>query len=381
MVKKIIPLPVPVEEPDEEDDRKCPPVGAPAWMATFADMATLLMAFFVLILSFAELNAPKFKNVAGSMREAFGIHREVPVMEQPRGTTILSLDFSPSPDPSVIPEITQDTTDTESPELRTGDEGQDGEGAPGQGGASDLAEALAGALAEALADGSAAAELEDGDLVVRLEGAGLTPGQPAAEALREALEQGAAGRDAARADPASASGATGDATADGEGAPGAGPSPGGAGTAERRAALAEAELRVALRREVGEGLVEVEQREDKVFITVGAGGAFPSGQADLTDAARDIMARIAFSAMDDAGTITVTGHTDDVPLNAASPFRDNWGLAAARAASVVRELSGSGLIGTDRLTATSRGESQPVADNSTDAGRAQNRRIEIEITY
>ena len=51
------------EEKDEEDCPKCPPVGAPAWMATFADMATLLMAFFVLILSFAEFNVPKFKQI------------------------------------------------------------------------------------------------------------------------------------------------------------------------------------------------------------------------------------------------------------------------------------------------------------------------------
>ena len=46
-----------VEEEAEEECPKCLPVGAPAWMATFADMATLLMAFFVLILSFAEFNA------------------------------------------------------------------------------------------------------------------------------------------------------------------------------------------------------------------------------------------------------------------------------------------------------------------------------------
>ena len=43
---------------------------APAWMATFADMATLLMAFFVLILSFAEMNVPKFKQISGSMRNS-----------------------------------------------------------------------------------------------------------------------------------------------------------------------------------------------------------------------------------------------------------------------------------------------------------------------
>ncbi|GIS12065.1 MAG: hypothetical protein CM15mP115_12160 [Alphaproteobacteria bacterium] len=47
------------EEQEEEECPKCPPVGAPAWMATFADMATLLMAFFVLILSFAEFKRSK----------------------------------------------------------------------------------------------------------------------------------------------------------------------------------------------------------------------------------------------------------------------------------------------------------------------------------
>ena len=55
------------EEQEEEECPKCPPSGAPAWMATFADMATLLMAFFVLILSFAEFNVPKFKQISGSL--------------------------------------------------------------------------------------------------------------------------------------------------------------------------------------------------------------------------------------------------------------------------------------------------------------------------
>ena len=76
-------------EEEEEECPKCPPVGAPAWMATFADMATLLMAFFVLILSFAEFNVPKFKQIAGELKNAFGVQRVVPVMEPPKGTTVI----------------------------------------------------------------------------------------------------------------------------------------------------------------------------------------------------------------------------------------------------------------------------------------------------
>ena len=87
------------EEEEEEKCPECPAKGAPAWMATFADMATLLMAFFVLILSFAEFNVPKFKQISGSMKNAFGIQRVIPVVEQPKGTTILSLNFSPNPTP------------------------------------------------------------------------------------------------------------------------------------------------------------------------------------------------------------------------------------------------------------------------------------------
>ena len=68
-------------EEEEEECPKCLPVGAPAWMAT-ADMATLLMAFFNLILSFAEFNVPKFKQISGSLRNAFGVQKIVPIVEQ-----------------------------------------------------------------------------------------------------------------------------------------------------------------------------------------------------------------------------------------------------------------------------------------------------------
>ena len=117
------------EEEEEEECPKCPPAGAPAWMATFADMATLLMAFFVLILSFAEFNVPKFKQISGSLKNAFGIQRIVPVVEQPKGTTVLSLDFSPSPAPSVTKNLTQQTTDAEQKNLDLKSEIDEGDSA------------------------------------------------------------------------------------------------------------------------------------------------------------------------------------------------------------------------------------------------------------
>ena len=97
-------------------------------MATFADMATLLMAFFVLILSFAEFNVPKFKQISGSLKNAFGVQRVIPVVEQPKGTTILSLNFSPSPSPSVTDNMQQQTTDIEQPELELQNKTKDDDG-------------------------------------------------------------------------------------------------------------------------------------------------------------------------------------------------------------------------------------------------------------
>ena len=69
---------------------------APAWMATFADMATLLMAFFVLLLSFAETEVPKFKQVAGSLKQAFGIEKIVPKVTIPMARSIVVENFTPA---------------------------------------------------------------------------------------------------------------------------------------------------------------------------------------------------------------------------------------------------------------------------------------------
>ena len=377
-----------VEEQDEEECPKCPPVGAPAWMATFADMATLLMAFFVLILSFAEFNVPKFKQISGSLKNAFGVQRIIPIVEQPKGTTVLSLNFSPSPSPSVTQDMTQQTTDITKPDLDVKQREKDQDG-----GESEAAEEVVKALEDAIARGDIEVEVLGENVVVN-----FTPTQAKDEELPnllqetlEAIEQ--AKKAAGQADQEVLFGGLEQKLAQLTAAAEAAMQANGANAEQQqaeaqeqkesneKAEIAEDELKVALRQQIGQGLVAVDRQEDKVIITVGAGGAFPSGSAELTASARKIMEEIAGVNESGSGAITVSGHTDDVPLIFGSQFRDNWDLAAARASSVVQALENTGKVPASRMQAVSFGESKPVATNDTARGRATNRRIEIEINY
>ncbi|AHK16786.1 MAG: flagellar motor protein MotB [Thalassolituus sp.] len=97
-----------------EEEQECPPcpAGIPAWVMTFADLMSLLMCFFVLLLSFSEMDALKFKRLAGELREAFGVQTLVNVSDPPKGTSIIARHFSPSiPEPTPINEVRQKTSD------------------------------------------------------------------------------------------------------------------------------------------------------------------------------------------------------------------------------------------------------------------------------
>ena len=97
---------------EEEHKCDCPPAGLPPWMGTFADLMSLLMCFFVLLLSFSEMDAMKFKRLAGSMAQAFGVQNKLNVTDVPKGTSIIAREFSPSiPEPTPINEIWQKTAD------------------------------------------------------------------------------------------------------------------------------------------------------------------------------------------------------------------------------------------------------------------------------
>ncbi|VAW68361.1 Flagellar motor rotation protein MotB [hydrothermal vent metagenome] len=97
---------------EEQEEVKCPPPGAPGWLATFADLMSLLMSFFVLLLAFSEMDALKFKQLAGSMSQAFGVQRDVKTKEIPKGTSIIAKEFTPGrPTPTPLKVMRQHTTD------------------------------------------------------------------------------------------------------------------------------------------------------------------------------------------------------------------------------------------------------------------------------
>ena len=100
---------------EQEDDSP----GIPAWVMTFADLMSLLMCFFVLLLSFSEIDAQKFKQIAGELSAAFGVQREGPALEIPMGTSPIFDKFSPGkPEPTPVDSVRQQTTEQD-PKLET----------------------------------------------------------------------------------------------------------------------------------------------------------------------------------------------------------------------------------------------------------------------
>ncbi|WDE12915.1 flagellar motor protein MotB [Thalassomonas haliotis] len=109
----------------DEEECKCPPPGLPAWMGTFADLMSLLMCFFVLLLSFSEMDVLKFKQIAGSMKFAFGVQNKIEVKDIPKGTSIIAQEFRPGkPEPTPIEVIQQQTMEMTQQmlEFQAGDE-------------------------------------------------------------------------------------------------------------------------------------------------------------------------------------------------------------------------------------------------------------------
>src|SRR5688572_13714998 len=251
--------------------------GSPPWLMTFADLMVLLMSFFVLMLSFSEMDPEKFRVMSGSLTEEFGVQSEVTAANSPAGTSTEQREFSPAiPEPTDENEVRQHTVESNQSTL---------------------------------------------DLALELR-------------ARELEAQELAAADQAQ------------------------------------------ELRAVFQQEIDDGKLLIRQEGSNVVIQLLEKDSFPSGSAELEPSSLATLATIGELVGGMTGAITVSGHTDNVPVRAGGPYRSNWELSAARAASVGHELLAAGLDPA-RLMVSGHADTQPRAANDTAANRALNRRVDI----
>jgi chemotaxis protein MotB len=136
------------------------------------------------------------------------------------------------------------------------------------------------------------------------------------------------------------------------------------------------QLRAIFRQEIDDGKLLIRQEGTNVTIQLLEKDSFPSGSASLEASSLDTLAKIGTLVSSMTGAITVSGHTDNVPVRPGNIYRSNWDLSAARAASVGHELLAAGLDPT-RLMVTGHADTQPRAANDSAANRALNRRVDI----
>jgi chemotaxis protein MotB len=122
------------------------------------------------------------------------------------------------------------------------------------------------------------------------------------------------------------------------------------------------------------GSVTTRITPDGLVISLNDAGFFASGSADVTPSSLSTLKTIV-DAMPNR-PVRIEGHTDNVPIHTAQ-FATNWELSTARAAEIARFIIGRGVIDAAKISAAGYAEFHPIASNATEAGRTQNRRVDI----
>lgn len=350
-------------------------------MATFADMATLLMAFFVLILSFAELNIPKYKQIAGSLQAALGVERIVPDVLIPKSRTIISDTFTPSiAERTLKPELRQRSLDISKKNIikKTEENRFD----------YDLDKEkiqVQEALRNELRSGRVAVRVEDEKIVVELlsppvpsqrgsvsdnDASGGTISNETLDIVAKVAEiQATIVSEIAVVEVAAEKqGDSNSEVADGL----------DTGTINDQALNDHyEELKIALAKEVGEGIAEIENDGQSIIVRFASQGSFDSGEAVLKPDFVPALQKLGATLDDFVGSVRVEGHTDNLPIVFSERFRSNWDLSAARAAAVADYLATQAPVAADIIEIFGFADTRPIADNATREGRAANRRIEV----
>ena len=259
--------------------------GLPAWQGTFGDLMNLLLCFFVLLFSMANMDAAKFEEVAASFSQAFSV-------------------FS-------------------------GGEMAIGEGALIGDGISQLSQLSAYVTSMGLAQSG-----EDSDENEK------AVGDMDQDELMEAAEE------------------------------------------EQLEASAELAEKIEKALEEGEidNMVSLNYTSQYVELTIQGSILFDSGKTEIKEDAIPVIDKVGQILESYAGgTIDIEGHTDNVPMSGGGKYANNDELSSGRALSVFYYLTEHTTLDPSKIVHTGRGQYDPIADNTTDEGRARNRRVEIKI--
>jgi chemotaxis protein MotB len=301
--------------------------GSPPWIITFADMITLLLAFYVLMLSFSDMDINRFKDVSGSLQESLGNQNTIPVVEAPQAETQLAA----APESVVVP----------LPEQLAKDLGT-------------LQKSLSADLIGQKLD----VRVDNGHLIIDLpkhSGNGVLSQemldlyakiaeiQSQVETTVEVRE----GTDAA--------------------------------ARINDAVQRLDQLKAALSKEIANGDAQVERDGERVVVRMLVQGSFYSGSAVLSPDYFPLLTKIGNTIAKGGGRITIEGHTDSIPVSGNDRYRSNWDLSGARAASVADFLIERGGVPRERMVVRGMADVKPLAPNDTREGRAKNRRIEVLI--
>lgn len=136
-------------------------------------------------------------------------------------------------------------------------------------------------------------------------------------------------------------------------------------------------LKALLKNEIAAGTVSVDEDAHHSSVTFRGDAMFPPGAASVNASMGPLVARIAGEIIKVPGKVTVLGYTDNVPIRSRQ-FPSNDALSGERATQVMQMLQAAG-VPASRLEAVGKGEADPVGDNRTAQGRAQNRRVELTV--
>ncbi|HEY4311287.1 MAG TPA: type VI secretion system protein TssL, long form [Pirellulales bacterium] len=136
-------------------------------------------------------------------------------------------------------------------------------------------------------------------------------------------------------------------------------------------------LKVLLKNEIAAGTVSVDEDARHSNVTFQGDAMFPPGGIAVKKSMAPLIAKIADEIAKVPGKITVLGYTDNIPIRSRR-FASNDALSEQRATEVLQMLQADG-VPASRLEAIGKGDADPIGDNRTANGRAQNRRVEIAV--